>query len=81
MSSEDAKAGREIVDRADQALREGAKVFLQTRSRGETFAATRVTAGPSTVRIVTESGTSYDLAYSAIEAARYVWGENRRVGA
>ncbi|UYY78067.1 hypothetical protein [Sphingomonas sp. R1] len=72
MSARDHSAGREVIHSADDCLHEGCKVEIFLRARQEPIAVARLNPGQFTVRIFSASGASYDVAYSAIEAARYV---------
>jgi len=61
----------EIVERVDESLHGGARVTLYIRSRSEPITVTRVNRGQFSVRIYTDNAACLDLAYSAVESARY----------
>lgn len=71
MSARDHSAGREIIDCVDECLRSGANVQLYVRARAEPLSIARVNKSQFTVRLFTQGGEFFDLAYSAIEGARY----------
>lgn len=72
MSARDHSAGREVVHLADECLQAGGKVEIFLRARQESMKVSRFNLGQFSVRLFTENGVSYDVAYSAIEAAKYL---------
>lgn len=71
MSARDHSAGREIAQAADDCLYEGGAVHFYMRGRKDPLPVTRLILNQFTVRMFTDSGASYDIAYSAIEGVKY----------
>lgn len=57
---------------ADDCLHEKGAVEIFIRARAEPIIVTRLNMGQFTVRLFAANGSSYDVAYSAIEATKYI---------
>lgn len=55
----------------DECLHSGSKVQLYLRGRGEPIHIIRVNKSQFSFRVYTQSGEFFDLAYSAVEGAKY----------